>query len=265
MRAIAIIFCLLLVGCANPFAQFYQDATNGFDLTKSPIVVLPTGEPKMFQGSDQEADYQRMLEDRYGLVGYSSFNGANVNVDNALAQAKMVHAEIVLICSKHTGTRSGVAPLTLPNTQTSTTTMSGSAIGSGGYGTFSGTAHTTAYGTQTTYIPYNIDRYDYFASYWIKLKPPVFGVHTRELTPELRQKIGSNKGLYVLAVIRNTPAWSADILKNDIITKISGTEIIDKPSFSKAVKENTGKKVTVEILRDGKRITKEIMLDNPGL
>ena len=165
MRAVLSLLMLGLAACANPFVQFYQDRTDGTDLTKSSVVVLPTGEPKMFQGADKETDYQRMLENGYNLVGFSSFNGADVNVDGALAQAKAVHSEIVLIYSKHTDTRSGVLPLTLPDTQTSTTTLSGSGFGSGGYRSFSGTANTTTYGTQTTYIPYSVDRYDYFASY----------------------------------------------------------------------------------------------------
>ena len=262
MRAVLSLLMLGLAACANPFVQFYQDRTDGTDLTKSSVVVLPTGEPKMFRGADQEADYQRMLEDGYNLVGFSSFNGADVNVDDALTQAKAVHAEIVLIYSKHTGTRSGMLPLTLPDIQTSTTMLSGSTYGSSGYGSFSGSANTTTYGTQTTYIPYSVNRHDYFASYWIKMKPPLFGIHARDLTPELRQKIGSNKGVYVFAVIRNSPAWSADILKDDIIAKISSAEIIDKPTFHKTIRENAGKKVTVEILRNGQRIVKEVTLNN---
>jgi hypothetical protein len=264
MRRFVIFLPFLLVGCANPFVKFYQDRTGGVDLAKSPAVILATGEPKMFSGADKETDYLRMLENGYNLVGFSSFNGANVNFNDALTQAKAIHAETVLIYWKHTETRSGVMPLTLPDTQTSTTTFSGTAFGSGGYGNYSGTANTTTYGTRTTYIPYSVDRYDYFASYWITMKPPIFGVHTRDLTPEIRQKLGSNKGVYVFAVMRNSPAWSADVLKDDIITKISNVEILDKSSFSKAVGENRGKKATVEILRNGQRVVKEITFDNPS-
>lgn len=264
MRRFLIFLPLLLVGCANPFVEFYQDRTGGFDLTKSSVVVLPAGEPKMFSGADKDADYQRMLENGYNLVGFSSFNGANVNFKDALTQAKSVHAEIVLVYSKHTETRSGVMPLTLPDTQTSTTTLSGSASGSGGYGSFSGTANTTTYGTRTTYIPYSVDRYDYFAAYWIKLKPPLFGVHARELTTELRQKIGSNKGVVVFAVMRNSPAWSADVLKDDIITRIGDVDINDVATYRKAIKDFAGKKVTVEILRNGQKINKEVTFNNPS-
>jgi hypothetical protein len=159
IRAILLLTILVLTACAtNPFVRFYQDRTGGIDLAKSHRVVLPTGEPKVFQGSNPETDHQRMLEDGYNLIGFSSFNGANVNASDALIQAKSIYAEIVLMYSKYTGTRSGVLPLTIPDTRTSTTTLSGSAFGTGGYGSFYGTANTTTYGTQTTYIPYSADR-----------------------------------------------------------------------------------------------------------
>jgi len=45
---------------------------------------------------------------------------------------------------------------------------------------------------------------------------------------------------------------------------ISSVEIFDKPTFSKTVRENAGKKVTVEIYRNGKKIIKEVMFNNPS-
>lgn len=97
---------------------------------------------------------------------------------------------------------------------------------------------------------------------WVKLKPPIFGVHTLELTPELRQKIGSNKGVIVSAVIRNSPAWSADILNGDIITRIGDIEIIDVKTCSKVITDYAGKKVTVEFFRNAQKLTKEITFNN---
>lgn len=249
---------MILTGCANPFMQYYQDRTGGRDLTKLQTVIIPSGEPKLFRGGDREVDYQRMLENGYNLVGFSSFNGADVSISGALTQAKAVHAEIALIYTKYTRTESGVLPLTLPDMQTSTTTLSGSSLGTTGYRTYSGIANTTTYGTRTTYIPYSTDRYDYFASYWIKMKPPVLGVHVRELTSELRQQIGSNKGVYVLAVVRNSPAWNADILKNDIIIRMSASDIVDSTTFTKAVRDGVGKMVSIEIIRDRKPLVKEV-------
>lgn len=182
-------------------------------------------------------------------------------MDNALTQAKAVQAELVLVYSKYTGTRSGVMPLTLPDTQTSTTTLSGSAYGSGGYGSFYGTANTTTYGSKTMYMPYSVDRYDCLATYWIKMKPPIFGVYVRDLTPEIRQSIGSNKGLLVNAVVKNSPAFRADILKGDILRKIGDVELYDPASFREIVAKFAGQKVMVDILRDGKELQKEIQLE----
>jgi hypothetical protein len=261
MKRLVLLIALLVIGCTNPFVKFYQDSPGGINLTRSPLVDLPTAEPKLYQGSDAKADHQSMLENGYNLVGFSSFNAANVNVKNALTQAKTVHAEIVLVYSKYTGTRSGVLPFTLPDTQTSTTTLSGSTNGSGSYGSFSGTARTTTYGSQTVYIPYSIDRFDCLATYWIKLKPPIFGVHVQDLTPEIRRIIGSNRGILVTAVIKNSPAFRADILKGDILRKIAGVDLYDPKSLREIIAKFEGQKIIVEILRDGKEFQKEIQLD----
>jgi len=49
------------------------------------------------------------------------------------------------------------------------------------------------------------------------MKPPIFGTHIKDLTPEIRQQIGSNKGMLVYAVIKGSPAFEADILKGDVL------------------------------------------------
>ncbi len=272
-KGLALILFLLLFGCATPFAKYYYDKTGGIDLTKIPTVIISADAPKLFRGNDPEIDRQRMLEDGYNLVGYSSFNGANVSERGALNQAKKVHATVVILYSKYTNTLSGSMPLTLPDTQTSTTYDSGNVYGSGniyGYGgsayysgraNYSGTSTTTTYGSKTTYIPYNINRYDYLATYWIKIKPPSFGVHVVDLSPEIRKKIESNKGVMVIAVIKDSPAFRVDILKGDILKRIEETEIYDVRSFIDSVKQYAGKKVHVLLLRDGKEINKEIKLN----
>mgnify|MGYP001592191526 CR=1 FL=1 len=250
----------LLQGCATPFAQFYYDQTGGADITKLPSVVLPTGEPKVYRGNDQEQDALRMFEDNYNLVGYSSFNAGNVDENGAVTQAKKVNASVVILYSKYTGSVSGSVPLTLPDTRTSSTSLSGSAYGSGGYASYSGTAYTTTYGTQTTYIPYTVHRSDYLATYWIKMKPPIFGTHIRDLTPEIKQQIGSNKGVLIYAVIKESPAFEADILKGDVLRKIGDIAVFDGESYQKALTEYQGREVDVLIIRGDKELHKSVKL-----
>jgi S1-C subfamily serine protease len=178
-----------------------------------------------------------------------------------LSRPKNVHAAVVITYSQYTNTVSGAIPITAPNTQTSSTSFNGSAYGSAGYQTFSGTADTTTYGTKTTYIPYNINRFDHGATYWVKVKRPISGLYVTDLTPEVRQKLGSNKGLLVYAVIKDSPAFRADILKGDILRKIGDIDIYDLKKFQEVMIQYAGQKVHIEILREGQTIKKDIELN----
>jgi hypothetical protein len=113
-----------------------------------------------------------MLEAGYLLIGVSSFNaGEDVSENGALEQAKRIHADTVIIYRHYTNTLSGMMPLTVPNTQTGTAYHSGTIYDSGGGSAYySGSSQITTYGTSTTYVPYNVARYDYFATYWVRLK-----------------------------------------------------------------------------------------------
>lgn len=251
---------VLLQGCANPFTKFYYDTSGSDDITKLPTVVLSTGEPQVSRGGDPELDLLRMTEDNYNLVGYSSFNGGNVDENGAIAQAKKVHASVVILYSKYTGTQSGYTPLTLPVTRTSSTSLYGNAYGTGGYASYSGTANTTTYGTKTTYIPYSVDKSDYLATYWIKMKPPIFGTSIKDLTPEIKQQRGSNKGVLIYAVIKGSPAFEADIINGDILKQIGDVSVFDNDSLQKALGKYEGREVDVVIVRGDKKFHKSVKL-----
>lgn len=262
-KGLFVIGLLLLAGCAgmNPFCQFYQDKNGGIDISTNPNVILPTGEPKIYSGGDKDADHQKMLEDGYRFLGFASFNSGNVSKSQMIAQAKQVKAEVVIFYSQYTNTISGITPLTLPDTQTVTGFTSGNIHGSRGSASYSGSSTATIYGTKTTYIPYSENRYDYLATFWIKMKKTVFGAALNDLSSELREKIGSNKGALVIAVVQGSPAFMADVLKGDILRKINDTEIIDGKTFVDSLPQFVGQTVSIELLRDGKSITKQIKLN----
>lgn len=261
-RIVALTILLaLMAGCTTPFSQFYYDRTGGVDITTLPTVIVSQDEPKKFRGNKQEEDYLQMIENGYMLIGYSSFNAGNVDEHGAIAQAKKVHASVIILYSKYTGTVSGALPLTRPDTQTSTTSFFGNVYGSEGNATYSGSAQTTTYGTRTTYIPYSVRRADYFATYWIKMKPLIFGASVRDLTAEVRQKIKSNKGVLIDAVMKGSPAFHVDVLRGDVIRKIGNIDIYGTESFQKAVTEYAGQNIDVVIMRDGEEIEKEIQLN----
>ncbi len=259
---ITVLLAIFLNSCALPFSKFYYDQTGGIDITNNPRFEITVGKPKLYRGNNQEEDYQTMLENGYALVGYSSFNAGNVNENGAYYQAKKVHASLVLLYSKYTNTVSGLLPLTFPDNKTSNTNIYGTVTGSKGSATYSGTATTTTRGTKTTYIPYNIHRSDYLATYWVKFKKPVLGIHVLTLTNELRRQIGSNKGMLINAVVIGSPAFRADIFKSDIIKKIGNIDIFDLDSFQESIAKYHGQSVNILLLRDNNEITKTIKLNS---
>lgn len=281
MKNILFIICFsvfILSGCArNPFSKFYFDKIRSVDVTKDSRFITSSKPPKIYRGSDMKTDHQRMLEDGYAFLGHSSFNAGNVNRKQLMAQGKKVHASIILFYSQYTNTVSGNYPMFFPDTKTSTTYHSGGISTSGNVGglinnipysssgSYSGTSRTTTHGTKIAYMPYSQRRYNYVASYWIKFKPAILGAHLTCLTPEERKKIGSNKGLAIRAVLNGSPAFKADLFKGDIVKKVKDIEIMEPKDLRKAVKKYAGDKVVFHIIRDGKKIKKEVMLNKPSL
>ena len=128
----------------------------------------------------------------------------------------------------------------------------------GGFASYSGSGMTTTYGTQTTYIPYNERRYDYYATYWIKrdIEGLPIGATLVELPKEIRQKMGSNKGLLLLAVIKNGPFYMADIISGDVLLKIGDKDTYSKDAFE-TIDSYKGNEVDVVIWREGKNNNKK--------
>lgn len=252
-------FSALTAGCStNNFAKFYTGNKGEEVIANKHKIVLPSGPPVITRGTSVEADEKRMLQDGYLQIGYSSFNAGQVNEKDAIKHGEDIHAAVVVLYSAYTHTNSGAIPLTMPNTQTSTTQMSGTSFGPSGMGNYTGTANTTTYGSRTMMMPYNVARYDYGATYWVKSKPMRFGVHVDVLTDAQRKQIGTNKGVQVLVVVRDTPAFHADIMNGDIIKQVGAYPVYDLPSFFNALDHSSDQRTTIQIVRDGQEIKKEV-------
>lgn len=259
---IMILATVSVSGCVtNPYSQFYQDYTGGTGVVGNPMLIVLEKEPVVQQGSDPLKDEMEMIRNGYVLIGESSFNAGSVATSNAKYHARRVGAEIVLLYSQYTDTVSGSMPLTLPDTKHQRTYGSASAYGSGGYANAYGSSHTTTYGTRTTYIPYNVQRYDYLATFWTRSKPLSFGAQFQDLTDEQRRQIQSNKGVSVFVVVKGTPAFQNDILEGDIIRQVNSTDIMDVRHCLQVIGENKGKTVSLTILRNGREVQKEIRLN----
>jgi len=247
---------LSLSGCVNPYTKFYVDSTGGFTNN----VILSDAEPKIVRGTTINADGQGLMENGYGMVGYSSFNAARGSPSDAIEQGRNVHAEFVVFYSQYTNTVSGSMPWTTPTTQTTTTNVYGNTFGSGGFNTYTGTARSTTYGSQTTYIPYNINRFDFVATYWAKMRPGLLGIKLANMTDEQKHQIGSNRGVAVLAVIKGSVAYKADFLKGDIIQRVGNTDLFDATEAGSQIRQYQGQTVEIDYVRDGKPDKKTVQL-----
>ncbi len=252
-------FFLMLSGCSNPYSKFYKDYSGGINVLEDSRFITSSSKPKLIEGTNVQQDENNMLENGYLLIGISSFNAAEINQRQAIEQAKKIHADTVIVYSRYTETLSGSMPITSPDTQTSY--YSGNIYGSGGgLASFSGTS--TSFGTQTTYVPYHIRRYEYLATFWCKAKPGRLGIHFNDVPSEIRHNLGSNKGVYIVAVVKNSSAFQADLIQGDVIKKFNNIEIIDKIQFSKLVSECKESDVQLEIFREGKIFIKEVKLSD---
>jgi len=255
---------VLLSSCAtNGYQQYYRGNLGGKSVADIKHLEPNDGEPILYTGKDPESDSRRMWEDGYVMVGQSSFEGKLQDTENAKAQARNIKASVVIVYGKYSKTVSGSIPYTVQNpSQMATTTSSGNIYGSGGgSASYSGTSTTIVPGGYTTHnIPYSVDRYNQNATYWVKdLRRGIIGIKPRDLTYEEKKALGSNKGLAVVAIKKGSPAYKSDLLTGDIIVSCDGEAIWDYKSFR--IDRFAGKEVTLEIVRDGTRLYKKVLLN----
>lgn len=93
---------------------------------------------------------------------------------------------------------------------------------------------------------------------------PFLGISMADISDEARQELGvsrGTKGVIVAEVISGTAAAQAGVQKLDVITAINGRAITSTTELQKIVSDyKVGDKITLDILREGKQITLEAVL-----
>lgn len=261
VKSLMIVLALLLCACTNPYAKFYKDMTGGLALANNPNIESANTPPRLIPTGNHDATAMQLREEGYLILGYSSFWAGDFSESRAIDHAEKINASVILFSKKYRNSQSGSVPLTLPNTQTSYNSFSGNIYGSGGNANYYGTGSTTTYGTQTTYIPYTNHYYDYMVSYWVKQKEFRLGIEPKELSDSSKIAIGSNKGVEVSLVIKNTSAYEEDILKGDVLRKIFNDDIQDVESFYRLLDKYEGSTVKITLVRNGQEMTKEVKIN----
>lgn len=263
-RSLCITSLLLLSGCAtNGYSQFYTPLASPADVSanragtapENPIVDHVGEVSPETSGSILKAYAER----GFYLIGTSSFvSGSEASDQQAMEQGRKVGADLVVIASpRYAGTTTSAMPFTMPTTSTSYSTGTATAYGPMGSVNAYGSGTTTTYGTSTTMIPITVTRNIYSAAYFVKIKVR-FGVGYSSLTDEERRALGSNKGVRVDYVIEDSPAYRADMLVDDIILAVDGSQISGQQSMGEAIDRSAGRSVQVQIIRQGKRMEKTV-------
>ena len=88
------------------------------------------------------------------------------------------------------------------------------------------------------------------------------GVYIQDITPELAKKFGlkdDQKGVLVSKVFSDSPAEKGGIKQGDVIVKFDGKTVRSSHELALIVSQTkVGKKVDVEIVRDGKTVIKTV-------
>lgn len=86
----------------------------------------------------------------------------------------------------------------------------------------------------------------------------MLGVLVQPLDEATKKRLQSNRGVVVKVVVNKSPAYNADILRDDIITQFAGESVSDSNDLFDKIKKHAGQIVSVKILRDG--TTRDITL-----
>ncbi|HNW91554.1 MAG TPA: S1C family serine protease, partial [bacterium] len=103
---------------------------------------------------------------------------------------------------------------------------------------------------QVRYVPQAVDYYSYSATFWRKTRPALFGVYVQPLDEATRRQLQSNRGVIVKIVVNRSPAFDADILRGDIITRFAGEPVADPADLFAKIKRLAGREVTVTLVRN---------------
>jgi PDZ domain len=262
----ASLLLLALVGCATTdgYRQFYTPVPGATPEKVAEMRVAPpasTPQVAHIARLDDQGAYRKYTREGYQAIGYSSFtSGHRQEDDDAIDQATKVGADLVLIVDpRYTESVTTSVPLTTPTATTSYTNGMATAYGTGGSAVAFGNSTTTTYGTNTTYVPMTVNRYEYGALYLVKQRYKL-GANCRDLSDQERQEIQTNRGVYVMTIVDGTPAYTSDILPGDVIMAVDGSGIDGGANFNELISARSGQTVELAIIRQGKTISKMVTL-----
>ena len=174
---------VLLTGCAdNPYAKNYQPSAEIVLRSVAQRREQPIpGTPELVKGTDPTKDLAGSCSEGYVVIGQSKFRGATPSEADAIAHAKAVGADRVLVYNALASTGHEVVPPTRPIDQTSVANGA-TPFGPNGTAIITGSATDTTFGAEPSKNAPAIVRYDTLAFFLVKEKK-AFGASCSALNP----------------------------------------------------------------------------------
>ena len=212
-----------LLAADNAYEKNYRaQNTNGL------VSMQANPDTKIFVSNHKDEDNISMLEKGYDMMGSSGFDAADVSPNLALDHGKAVKADVVLVYTKYGSAQSAD-------------------------GKMSKLRDAAKHGKELTEkdLEEGPTVYKYYASYWAKLPAPTLGVHIIKLVPKTADADAKNSaGLKVLAVINDSPAAKAGLVRGDELLTINATPLVKPEDLSATVRKLKGSQVTITFLRN---------------
>ncbi len=206
-----------------------QSNNNLHSLQKKP-------DTKIYAGMSKEKDNIRMLEDGYDLMGISSFQGPFVEPNQALKHAQAIEADAVLVYDRKINEMTRSARLRQIHDELKKS---------------KGEKNTVIEVSEADLKDKN-SKFEFYATYWAKLPLPILGLHVIKLSTKNSdtKEIQQEKGLKVIAVIKDSPAFKVGIQKGDVVLALNDDNTDSPEEFSKSVFKQQGNKVKIKYARD---------------
>jgi hypothetical protein len=245
---LSVLFSSLLslpAGCAsNGFRETYQSSLERWPSGEVSRLVPRRGDVAILTSSNVERDEIRMMENGYLLLGRSRFQSPEIDPGAARSVATDLGASLVLVKTEYARTVEDAQPVERwvnvhgDPSRSSTGAPSTRAM----LGEF-----------RTTYVRTPVSYYESAATFWAKSKPPIFGVLVegtgqRTTSSDSYGAPTTGRGVVVRAVIVESPAAKAGIVRDDVIVSFGGTTITDPDQFFDTVVADKGRDVEVDVV-----------------
>ncbi|MDP3744816.1 MAG: PDZ domain-containing protein [Methylotenera sp.] len=223
----------------NPYTASYKEQNTNH--LKS---LQANPEPEIFVSNYKADDNISMLENGYDMIGSSGFSATEASSDLALAHAKTIKADTVLVYRKYASAKTASSNLQLIKEAAKT----GGEI-------------------DPNDLEEEPTQYQYYASYWAKLPMPLLGVHIIKLKQKIEEDaqevVKDEPGLKIIAVIKASPAAKAGIVKGDTLLKIGDVALAQPDDLFTALKRYAGQTIAVALQRGDADVSTSVALGSP--